>query len=214
MSRHLRAGLALAASAALVLLLSGLIGTEVQSVALLGIALGAALALVPGDGVVARVGGFALGLIVAWVAYAVRAAALPDAAVGRTLAVVVALLLCVGIALVTVGRLPLWTLLLGAAAMAGAYETAYAANPSAVLSTSPVWATAVLMTAGLGFFTTAVLAPPRVVERAPELDAEPSVPSPHSAPAQHAAPASHTAPASAPAPAGTHSFPFQTQTEA
>ncbi|WP_188078937.1 hypothetical protein [Actinotalea subterranea] len=164
MTRNVLAGTVLAAVAAATVLLPGLLGPDVQGVALLGAALGGALGLAPdgsdrpdrsGPG---RVGAFALGLGAAWVAYVLRAAVLPDAPSGRAVAVLAVVLVCVAVTAAARGRVPLWATLLGAAAMAGAYEALYTADPSAVLTTSPRAATAVLLTAGAGFLATALLA--------------------------------------------------------
>ena len=159
MTRHVLAGIVLAVLAALTVLLSGLLGPEVQGVALLGAALGGALGLVPDRSPGARVGGFAVGFVAAWSGYALRAAALPDTAGGRAVAVLIVVLVCVAVAVGTRGRLPLWSALLGAAAMAGSYEYPYVADPSGFLATSPVSATAVLVTAAAGFLATALLGP-------------------------------------------------------
>ncbi|MDT0163976.1 hypothetical protein Q9R32_00220 [Actinotalea sp. AC32] len=156
---QLLAGVALAVAAALTVVVSGLVGPEVLGVALLGLAVGGALALVPAATPARRAGAFALGLLAAWAGYLLRAVALPDATSGRTVAVVAVVALCVVVAVASGGRLPLWAALLGAGAMAGAYETAYAANPTAFLSTSPAQATAVLVAAGLGFVAAALVAP-------------------------------------------------------
>ena len=59
-----------------------------------------------------------------------RAALLPDTAGGRAVAVGLVVLLCVADRrALTHDRLPLWTALLGTAALAGAYEFTYAAAP-------------------------------------------------------------------------------------
>lgn len=159
MTRHVVAGVVLAGVTALTVLLSGLLGPEVQGVALLGAALGGALGLVPDRSPGQRVGGFVVGFAAAWLGYALRAAALPDTAGGRAVAVLLVLLVCVAVAVATRGRLPLWSALLGAAAMAGSYEYPYAADPSGFLTTSPVSATAVLVTAAAGFLATSLLGP-------------------------------------------------------
>ena len=64
----------------------------------------------------------------AWIGYAVRAGFLPDTAGGRAAAVGLVILLCVGITAATVEPPPLWSTLLGTAALAGAYEFTYAAH--------------------------------------------------------------------------------------
>lgn len=187
MTRHVLAGAFLAVIATLTVLLSGVLGPEVQGVALLGAALGGALGLVPDRTPGQRAGAFAAGFAAAWLGYLLRAAALPDAPSGRAVAVLVVLLVCLAVGAGTRGRLPLWATLLGAAAMAGSYEVAYAADPSGFATTSPVAATAVLLTAGAGFFATALLGPTVQHDRETEQ---------HDAPPQdagHARPATRTA---------------------
>ena len=104
-----------------------------------------------------RAGGFAVGFAAAWLGYALRAAALPDAAAGRAVAVLIVLGLCLAVAGLTRGRLPLWSTLLGAAAMAGAYEATYAADPTAFVTSSATTATSILLAAGAGFLATSLL---------------------------------------------------------
>ncbi|WP_258726316.1 hypothetical protein [Cellulomonas sp. NS3] len=157
MTRPLLAGSVLAALAAVLVLLSGVLGPETQAVALLGTALGGALGLVPDRPPAQRAGAFAAGLAAAWVGYALRAAVLPDAPSGRAVAVLLVVLACTLLAAGTRGALPLWATLLGAAALAGAYEAAYSADPSGVVATSPAAATTVLLAAGAGFVATALL---------------------------------------------------------
>ncbi|MGN8244498.1 hypothetical protein ACTHAM_001401 [Cellulomonas soli] len=203
MTRHVLAGIALAALAALTVLLSGLLGPEVQGVALLGAALGGALGLVPDRSPGARVGGFVAGFVAAWLGYGLRAAVLPDSPGGRAVAVLVVVLVCLAIAVGTRGRLPLWSTLLGAAAMAGSYEYPYAADPSGFLTTSPVSATAVLVTAAAGFVATSLLGPVVQQQRTDEAlldDARRQVEA-ERAGAERAALAPATATATAPAPA-------------
>ncbi len=173
MTRHVLAGALLAVAATLTVLLSGVLGPEVQGVALLGAALGGALGLVPDRTPGQRAAAFALGFAAAWIGYLLRAAALPDATAGRAVAVLIVLLVCLAVGVVARGRLPLWAALLGAAAMAGSYEAVYAADPSAFVSTSPIAATAVLLTAGAGFVATALLGPVIEGDRADERDPEP-----------------------------------------
>jgi len=168
MNRHVLAGIFLAVLAAVIVLLSGFLGPDVQGVALLGAALGGALGLVPDRSPAQRAGAFAVGFAAAWIGYLLRAATLPDAPSGRAVAVLVVLLVCLAVAAGTRGRLPLWAALLGAGAMAGSYEAAYAADPTAFLASSPASATAVLLTAGAGFVATSLLGPGVADDRARE----------------------------------------------
>lgn len=157
MTRPLLAGSVLAVLASVLVLLSGVLGPETQAVALLGTALGGALGLVPDRSPAQRAGAFAAGLAAAWAGYLLRAAVLPDAPSGRAVAVLLVVLACTLVAAGTRGSLPLWATLLGAAALAGAYEAAYTADPSGVVATSPGAATTVLLAAGAGFVATSLL---------------------------------------------------------
>ncbi|MBO0922154.1 hypothetical protein J1G42_15120 [Cellulomonas sp. zg-ZUI222] len=216
MIRHVLAGTLLAALAALVVLLSGVLGPEVQGVALLGAALGGALGLVPDRSAAERAGAFAVGFAAAWIGYLLRAAALPDAPSGRAVAVLVVLLVCLAVTAGTRGRLPLWAALLGAAAMAGSYESPYAADPSGFATTSPVFATAVLLTAAAGFVATALLGPAVQADRETERLDDPARGPAHAAPVTGAhEPAPTTVGPRTAAPARpTSSRPYEPTTEA
>ena len=67
MRRTLVAGLVLAVAAVLVVLVSSGLDLELESVALLGGALGAVVALVPDRSPLVGLGGFAAGLVAAWI---------------------------------------------------------------------------------------------------------------------------------------------------
>lgn len=120
-------------------------------VSVLGVGLGAVLAVVPGRGEVSRLAGFAIGLVVAWIGYALRAAVLPDTDSGRAVATFLVLGALTVVAALTFGRVQLWTLLLGATALAGAYELAFAADTPAFASESVSAVTSVVLTAVIGF---------------------------------------------------------------
>jgi hypothetical protein len=157
--RTLMAGVVLAVAAVLVVLISSSLDLELESVALLGGALGAVVALVPDRTPWVRLGGFAGGFVAAWIGYAVRAALLPDSAGGRAVAVGMVVLLCVGLTAATMNRLPLWTTLLGTAALTGAYEFTYAAAPPEMASTSLSTATTLLLNVAVGFVAGSIFAP-------------------------------------------------------
>lgn len=161
MRRTLVPGLLLVLASVLVMLISAAMELELESVALLGAALGGVLALVPDRTPAVRVGGFAAGFVVAWVGYLLRASMLPDSAGGRAVAVGLVVLVCVLVAAATRERLPLWTLLLGTAAMAGAFEFTYAAAPPEVAGNSLSAATTVLFNVALGFLAASAFAPVR-----------------------------------------------------
>jgi hypothetical protein len=159
MRKTLLAGLVLAVAAVLVVLVSTMFDLELESVALLGAALGAVIALVPDRTPLVRLAGFAGGFVAAWIGYVMRAAMLPDSAGGRAVAVAVVVILCVAITALSMNRLPLWTTLLGTAALAGAYEFTYAAAPPEVASTSVSTATTLLFNVAVGFLAAALIAP-------------------------------------------------------
>jgi hypothetical protein len=159
MRKTLLAGLVLTVAAVLVVLLSATFDLELESVALLGVAMGAVLALVPDRTPAVRLAGFFGGFVAAWVGYLVRAALLPDTAGGRSVAVALVVVVCVAITAATMNRLPLWTTLLGTAALTGAYELTYAAAPPEVATTSMSTATTLLFTLAIGFLAAALVAP-------------------------------------------------------
>ena len=165
MRKSLLAGVLLAVAAVVVVLVSSAFGLDLESVALLGAALGAVVALVPDRTPGIRLAGFAAGFLAAWLGFLLRAGALPDTAGGRAVAVGVVVLLCVGVSAASVGRIPLWSTLLGTAALSGAYEFTYAAAPPEVLSTSMSTATTLLLNVGVGFLAAALVAPAEAAGR-------------------------------------------------
>jgi hypothetical protein len=157
------AGVALALFAALVVGLGGLLGLDLDHVALLGAALGGVVGLVPDRTPTARVVGFLAGVAVGWAGFVLRAAVLPDSGGGRAVAAFVVVALCLAVSAATLTRLPLWSLLVGVAAVVGAYEETYTLAPSQLPSESPTAVTTVLLAAALGYLATALLGP-RVVQ--------------------------------------------------
>lgn len=166
-------GISLATAAVVAVLVSGTLGLELESVALLGAAMGAVVALVPDRTPLARLSGFAAGFMVAWVGYAVRASALPDSVGGKAVAVAFVVLGVTAIALATRERLPLWSALLGAGTFAGAYELTYAAAPPEMLSTSMSTATTLLLNLAIGVLAAAAFAPTTKTGRATSPAEEP-----------------------------------------
>jgi hypothetical protein len=159
MRKTLVAGVVLAAAAVLLVLVSSALDLGLESVALLGGALGAVVALVPDRTPLARLAGFGGGFVAAWIGYFVRTALLPDTSTGRALAVGLVVLLCVAVTAASMDRLPLWTTLLGTAALSGAYEFTYAAAPPELVSTSVSTATSLLLDVAVGFLAAAFIAP-------------------------------------------------------
>ncbi|MCU1586796.1 MAG: hypothetical protein JWN31_289 [Frankiales bacterium] len=142
------AGLALAVAAGAL----ALIGGDLAKTALLGVALGGAVALVPDRSVLARISGLVLGVSTAWIGYAVRAGFLPDIPLGRAIALAGVVLLVTAVAIASAGRVPLWSALLGLAAMAGAYETTFTTSPTSFVVDSTTAVTTVLVAVSFGIF--------------------------------------------------------------
>jgi len=162
MLRSLLSVTVLALCAAVVLLIGG--GSELEHVALLGAALGGVIGLVPHDPPLGKLGGFALGFVTTWAFFGIRAALLPDTTMGRAVAAFLVILIAgLGVA-ISNGKVPFWSVLVGVAAMSGAYEASFTTSPPQFMTTSPPAATAVLLAAGFGFlgatiFTTFVKGP-------------------------------------------------------
>ncbi len=169
------AGLSLALTTALAVLVSSWFDLQIESVALLGAAAGAVLALVPDTTPLARLGGALLGMVAALVGFVLRAAVLPDSAGGRAVAVAIVVLLCTVVAVLTFQRIALWAPLLGAAVFAGAYERVYAAAPPELPETSVSTLTAVLVSVAIGFLAT-IWAAPRALRAEGDHDDHPGHP--------------------------------------
>lgn len=159
MRKSLLVGAVLTVTAVLVVVLSDLFDLKLDAVTLLGVALGAVVALVPDRTPAMHMAGFAVGFVAVWVAYLLRAGMLPDSTGGRAFAVALVMVICVAVATLSMGRVPLWASLLGAAALTGAYEYTYTLAPAEVAGTSMTAATSLLMTAAFGFLVVALLAP-------------------------------------------------------
>lgn len=149
----------LVVAAIVVVVLSDLLDLELEAVTLLGLSAGAIVAIVPDRSAAGRLVGFLAGFGAAWAGYLLRAGVLPDSLGGRIVAVVIVMAVCVGVAGVTSNRVPLWSTLLGAASMVGAFEHLYAVAPPEVVANSVSAATALLMTSGVGFLVVAFAAP-------------------------------------------------------
>lgn len=161
MRRELFAGVALAASAFLLVLVGGWLDLEITATVLLGAAAGAVVGLVPDRSAALRIVGFVAGVVISWVGYFIRAGVLPDTETGRAVTFGLVLLVATGLALGSMGRLPLWSVLLGVGVFAGAYEAAYEIAPALVLDTSVSTATSLLLTVAIGFMAVSWFGPER-----------------------------------------------------
>jgi hypothetical protein len=169
-------GAVLAVMAFVVVIVSNWLDLELDSVAMVGVALGAVVARVPDRSPLMRLAGFIAGVVLSWIGFVVRAALLPDTATGRALTIGLVLLLCTAVAAFTASRVPLWSTLVGAAAMSGAYEYTFAAAQPEVATTSVTALTALVMTSAVGFLLVALLPPAASVEDGPRPAPRPKAP--------------------------------------
>lgn len=161
MRRTLLTGLLLVAAAFFTVVMGSWLDLDLDSTALLGIGAGAVVALVPHAGVVSRLAGFAVGVVLALVGYLVRAALLPDTDGGRAVFAALVVALCVAAAAVSLERLALWATLLGAATFAGAFEATYELAPPRVVENSMDNLTALALCVAVGFCVSVLAAPQR-----------------------------------------------------
>jgi hypothetical protein len=154
MRRSIVAGLLLAAATSVLILISDPLSLNVEQFALIGVLMGALLGLMTDIAVWDRLAGFGIGLVAAWVTYGLRASFLPDSSGGRAVAVVGLLAFLVLIVWLVGGRLHLVPMLIGVAALAGAYELTFLDAPPRFLEESSVAVTGVLLAAAVGFACT------------------------------------------------------------
>ncbi len=159
MRRTLLGGLLLVAATFLTVLIGGWLDLELDAVAVLGVGVGAVVALVPDATAARRLAGFALGVVVTVLGYYFRAALTPDTSMGRAVFAALVIALCVVVALASLGRLPLWSTLLGAAAFAGSFEATYSSAPPRVVDLSIGGLTTLALCAAVGFVAAAFFAP-------------------------------------------------------
>ena len=175
-STVLLTGGALALAAGILADQGTLLGADFPNTALLGLSAGAVVGLIPDRAVGARMTGFVAGFAAAWVGYALRAGFLPDIPMGRAIAASAVIGLVTAVATATSGRVPLWSGLIGAGALVGAYESTFAATPTAFVADSMTAATSVLLACALGLLLTSTLsglsssAPPAVEGKDVPLD--------------------------------------------
>jgi uncharacterized membrane protein (UPF0136 family) len=165
--------MSLAAAILVTMLVSSRLDLGLEPTILLGAVVGAVVGTVPDRSTAMRLAGFAAGFVLAWVGYLLRASQLPDTNAGRAVVVLAVVVLCLGVTLASMGRVPLWATLLGAAAFSGAYEYTYAEAPPEVVSTSLTVATALIFNIAIGFLSVAWVGPepaPRTTQRARHLD--------------------------------------------
>jgi len=155
MVRTLVAGLLVAVAAALVLLIGGPVGLN-AGVAVVGVALGAVLALIPYRGPFWRIGAWAVGFLLTWLSYALTALLLPSTNAGAAVGSFVGLVLVTLVAAFTRERLPLWSGLVGVATFVGSYYTAFNAAPYLFKTESLTYMAAAFAATMIGFLAAAL----------------------------------------------------------
>ncbi len=130
--------------------LLAIVGDGIGITTLWPVFLAVGVALVAGPAVASRVGSFALGAVIGFVAMAIDAGFLPDVAAASAIVVVLAVAVLTLAAALSQGLLPLWASLIGYAAFVGYYSPMFAESPTAFLSEAPVALVAVLLAAGVG----------------------------------------------------------------
>lgn len=150
------AGVAVAVAAGVLTAAGGPFGADLPKVALLGLAAGAVLGLVPARSVGGRLVGFLGGFAAVLVALYLQRTTLPDTGMGRALAAVVTVGLVTVLATATADRAPLWAGLLGAATMTGAFALVTAGAIGTATSALTA-ATAALLAAGLSLVVTTLI---------------------------------------------------------
>src|SRR5262245_59399707 len=164
MRMSLLAGVTVAIAAALAVLVGASFGLDLEGYALIGVAMGAVVALVPDARPGFRLAGYLAGVAVSLVGYAARATLLPDTDGGRAFAAFAVLAVCVAIASLSFGRIPLWSVFAGAATFFGVYEAAFMAAPPEMAPTALTALTALLLTSALGYLAASFAAPVKGAE--------------------------------------------------
>lgn len=149
MKRVLVSGVALAVLAAIAVLIGASLNIALGSTLFAG-AIGAVLGLVPDRSPLARIGGFLIGFVIAWVMYGIQAQFLPQINVSNAIMTLVTIIIVTIIAALAHNKIPFWSFLLGAAAISGAYGVQFGSSPELFLTQSVAAAGGVLFVAALG----------------------------------------------------------------
>jgi hypothetical protein len=132
-------------------------GQQLAQAALIAVAGGGLVGLVPAPALPWRAGAFAIGFLIAGLTYLIRAGMLPDIPIGRGLGAVIAISLVTAMAVASAERLPLWAGLAGLATFSGTYEITFNATPSTVMADLPAAFTAAALAAAVGLLVGGVL---------------------------------------------------------
>ena len=178
-SKILIGGLLLAVFAALAILFGS--WAELDRGSLLFTAgCGAILGLLPTGSPASRIGAFLVGMLVAWIGFAIRAAVLPDNAVAEALAAFGAIAVLTIVAAVSQGRVPVIASLLGLVAMSGGYDAVFASAPYDFIASSIATVGAVLAGAAVGMLAVTIADVISDIGKHPEdpIQDDPALPTP------------------------------------
>jgi hypothetical protein len=142
-------GLLLIVVTALALLLGSALDIPLGGILFTG-GIGVVLGIIKQGGPVARIVGFVIGFLLAWVAFGLQAALLPQTVGSQIVAAVIVLAIVTAIAALSRDKVPFWSLLLGTATMVGAYQTAFELTPQNFLTESVSSAGGALFGVALG----------------------------------------------------------------
>jgi hypothetical protein len=156
MKRTLFSGLALALASVAAVYIGDALNLGLPN-PYLGIAVGGVLALAPGGHKLGRLAGFLLGMLAALVGYAVSAGFMPQSNSGESVVAFLIIALATVISLLGFGRMPLWSVLLGVAGFAGAYDWVFEDNVPEFLTTAPRTLGTFLVVFGLGYLVGALM---------------------------------------------------------
>jgi hypothetical protein len=124
---------------------------------LLGVSAGGVLALAPGEHKMGRLAGFLIGVLLTFVGYGLNAQFMPASSGGAAVTAIITLALVTVAAVISMGRMPLWSLLLGVVGFVGAYDYIYDDKPYDFLNSSVQTLGAFLVTFGLGYLVAVVV---------------------------------------------------------
>jgi hypothetical protein len=149
-------GLLLAVFAAVTYLLPGVLGTPAIAYAVLGLAVGAVVGMLPDADPVARLMGFILGLLLAFASYVVRGGFLPYTKFWSALVVLLLLAIITGIT--ALFRSSTWfiSMLLGAGILYGAVELPFQLAPSGYLAAAGLALISIMFGFGIGYMVSTV----------------------------------------------------------
>ncbi len=156
MIRTVVGGLALAVVAGLAVYVGEALNLGLPN-PLIGVAVGGVLALAPGGQRMGRLAGFLVGALLALVGYGINAQFMPASSSGVAVTGVLTLALATGAAALSVGRMPLWSLLLGVGGFVGAYDYVYNDKPYDFLNSSVQTMGTFLVLFGIGYLTGALV---------------------------------------------------------